>query len=130
MDKFKKLVEAMALIEDDRKISHEVIVESLKEAMEKAYRKQVELPDIMVRVDINDKGVISVYQQYNVVSDVEDDELEMTLEEAKQLDKDAEIGSIVERKVNIDNFSRAAATLAKSVVKQKIREAEKSAVYD
>ena len=130
MDKFKKLVEAMALIEDDRKISHEVIVESLKEAMEKAYRKHVELPDIMVRVDINEKGVISVYQQYNVVSDVEDDELEMTLEEAKQLDKDAEIGSIVERKVNIDNFSRAAATLAKSVVKQKIREAEKSAIYD
>lgn len=130
MDKFKKLVEAMALIEDDRKISHEVIVESLKEAMEKAYRKHVELPDIMVRVDINEKGVISVYQQYTVVEEVEDDELEITLEDAKQFDKDATIGSIVEQKVNIDNFSRAAATLAKSVVKQKIREAEKSAVYD
>ena len=130
MDKLNELLKAMSLIEDDRKIPKEVVVDALKEAMAKAYKKHVEIPDINVRVDITPKGKIEIYQQYQVVEEVEDDELEISLEDAKETNTDAQIGDIVEHKVEINNFSRAAATLAKSVVKQKIREAEKQAIYD
>lgn len=130
MDKLNELLKAMSLIEDDRKIPKEVVVDALKEAMAKAYKKHVEIPDINVRVDITPKGKIEIYQQYQVVEEVEDDELEISLEDAKETNTDAQVGDIVEHKVEINNFSRAAATLAKSVVKQKIREAEKQAIYD
>ncbi|MCI5774466.1 MAG: transcription termination factor NusA [Erysipelotrichaceae bacterium] len=130
MDKLNELLKAMSLIEDDRKIPKEIVVEALKEAMAKAYKKHVEIPDINVRVDITPKGKIEIYQQYTVVEEVEDDELEISLEDARVNNVDAQIGDIVEHKVEINNFSRAAATLAKSVVKQKIREAEKQAIYD
>lgn len=130
MDKLNELLKAMSLIEDDRKIPKEVVVDALKEAMAKAYKKHVEIPDINVRVDITPKGKIEIYQQYQVVEEVEDDELEISLEDARATNSDAQIGDIVEHKVEINNFSRAAATLAKSVVKQKIREAEKQAIYD
>lgn len=126
------LISTMAMIEDGRKISKEVIVESLKEAMAKAYKKNVELPDINVRVDLTSDGKFKIYQQYTVVEEVLDDELEISLEDAKKLGRDAQYGDVVEHqiKVDIDSFSRAAASLAKSVVKQKIREAEKQAIYD
>lgn len=128
---FKDLLKAMQLIEDDRKISKEVIVDALKEALSKAYRKHVDIPDIMVRVNIDEKtGKITVFQQYLVVSDVEDEELEISLEDAKKEHEDIELGSIVEKEVSIDNLGRAAALLAKNVMKQKIREAEKQGVYD
>ena len=128
---FKDLLKAMQLIEDDRKISKEVILEALKEALTKAYRKHVDIPDIMVRVNIDEKtGKITVFQQYLVVSDVEDEELEISLEDAKKEHEDIELGSIVEKEVSIDNLGRAAALLAKNVMKQKIREAEKQGVYD
>lgn len=130
MDNIKGLLRALALVENDRQIPQDVIVEALKEAMAKAYKKQVELSDIMVRVDITPKGAINVFHQYTVSEEVFDDEIEISLEDARELNPDAQYGDIVERKVKIDNFSRAAATAAKSVMKQKIREAEKKAVYD
>ena len=84
MSKLNDLLKAMALIETDRKISQDIVVEALKEAMAKAYKKHVELPDINVKVDVTPKGSIDIYQLYNVVDEVEDDELEISLEDAKK----------------------------------------------
>ncbi|SJZ97546.1 transcription termination factor NusA [Anaerorhabdus furcosa] len=128
---FKDLLKAMQLIEDDRKISKEVVKDALKEALAKAYRKHVDIPDILVRVDISDAtGKITVYQQYLVVTDVEDEELEISLVDAKELNPEIELGGFIEKEVSINELGRAAALLAKNVMKQKIREAEKQAVYD
>ncbi|MEG0177115.1 transcription termination factor NusA [Anaerorhabdus sp.] len=128
---FKDLLKAMQLIEDDRKISKEVVKEALMEALAKAYRKHVDIPDVLVRVNIEDKsGKITVYQQYLVVSDVEDEELEISLTDAKEINPEIELGGLIEKEVSINDLGRAAALLAKNVMKQKIREAEKQAVYD
>lgn len=127
----KDLLKAMQSIEDDRKVSKEIVIEALKEALAKAYRKHIDIPDVLVRVDINEKsGEIKVYQQYNVVQEVEDDELEVSLEEARLIKPDTQIGDLFDKEVSIANLGRAAALLAKNVMKQKIREAEKQAVYD
>ena len=126
----KDFMAAMQAIESDRKLSKEIVVDALTEALEKAYRKHIEIPDALVRVDINDKGTIKVYQQRKVVESVEDDELEISLTDAKRIKQEFQLDDLVEQEVNIAEMGRAAVVLAKNVMKQKIREAEKQAVYD
>lgn len=129
--KLKDFMAAMQAIESDRKLSKEIVVDALQEALSKAFRKHIEIPDALVRVDINQKsGDIKVLQQRTIVEEVEDDELEISLEHAKKINQDFELEGIVEEEVDITNFGRAAVILAKNVMKQKIREAEKLAVYE
>ncbi|MEG2801684.1 MAG: transcription termination factor NusA, partial [Longicatena sp.] len=129
--KLKDFMAAMQAIESDRQLSKEVVVDALQEALAKAFRKHIEIPDALVRVDINDKtGNIKVYQQRLVVEEAEDDELEISLSGAKKINQDLELGALVEEEVSIADLGRAAVILAKNVMKQKIREAEKLVVYE
>lgn len=128
---FKDFLEAMQAIEGDRNISKEIVLDALQEALAKAYRKHIEIPDALVSVTIDEKtGEVCLYQQYAVVESVEDEELEITLEDAQKHNQDLQIGDLYNVKVSIDDLGRAAALLAKNVMKQKIREAEKQGVYD
>ncbi|WP_071442315.1 transcription termination factor NusA [Traorella massiliensis] len=130
--KLKDLMKAMQAIEEDRSLSVEVVTSALKEALTKAYRKHVEMPDALVEVEVNEHdGEIKVFRQKTVVENVEDDEFEISLEEAKELKADAQIGDTIStNEINIADFGRAAVILAKNVLRQKIKEAEKQAVYD
>lgn len=129
--KLKDFMAAMQAIETDRKLSKEVVVDALQEALAKAFRKHIEIPDALVRVDVNEKsGDIKVYQQRLIVENVEDDELEISLEDAKRVNQELELGGVVEEEVSIADLGRAAVILAKNVMKQKIREAEKLVVYE
>ena len=131
---YKNMIKAFSLVEDEKNISEEVIREALKEAMAKAYKKNAELQDIDVVAEINEKKkTIDLYQNYTVVAsddDVEDDELEIGLAEAKEYDANAEVGGIIRRPVEMTEMSRAAVSIAKNVLRQKIREAEKVSVYN
>ena len=129
--KLKDFMAAMQAIESDRKLSKEIVIDALQEALAKAFRKHIEIPDAMVRVDVNDEtGDIKVYQQRLIVENVEDDELEISLEDAKRVNQSLELGGVVEEEVSIADLGRAAVILAKNVMKQKIREAEKLVVYE
>lgn len=129
--KLKDFMAAVQAIETDRKLSKEVVVDALQEALAKAFRKHIEIPDALVRVDVNEKsGDIKVYQQRLIVENVEDDELEISLEDAKRVNQELELGGVVEEEVSIADLGRAAVILAKNVMKQKIREAEKLVVYE
>lgn len=131
---YKKMIKALSAVEEQRNIPEEVILEALKEAMAKAYKKDAELSDIDVVAEINEKKkTIDLYQNYVVLpsdDDVQDDELEIGLQEAKEIDPNAEVGGKVSRPIEVDGLSRAAVSIAKNVMRQKIREAEKSAVYE
>ena len=129
--KLNDFMTAMQAIESDRQLSKEIVVDALQEALSKAFRKHIEIPDALVRVAVDDEnGEIKVFQQRAVVETVEDDELEISLNDAKRINEALELGDVVEEEVNIADFGRAAAILAKNVMKQKIREAEKLAVYE
>ena len=129
--KYKDMIKALNAVEEERNIPAEVILDALKEAMAKAYKKDAELSDIDVVAEINEKKqTIDLYQNYTVVEEVEDDELEISLEDAKEIKPDAVLGDVISRPIEITGMSRAAATLAKNVMRQKIREAEKVAVYN
>lgn len=128
---FKKIMAALQAIEKDRMLTKEVVMEALEESLTKAFRKQIQRPEALVRVDFNDKnGEIRIFQQKPVVEEVFDEDVELDLDDVEELGLKAEIGEILEFEVNIDEFSRAAVILAKNVMKQKIREAEKLAVYE
>lgn len=129
--KYKDMLKALDAIESERKIPEEVVISALKEAMVKAYKKNAELQDINVECEINDeKGTIDIYQLYTVVEEVEDDELEISVKNARFVQAGAKLGDVIRRKVEITSMSRPAATLARNVLKQKIREAEKDAIYN
>lgn len=129
--KYTQLLNAIRGVEDDKNVPENIVLEALTEAVAKAFKKDSELQDIEVKAEINKKSkTIDIYQYYNVVEEVEDDELEISLEDAKKLDSNAELGGQVREKKEITSMSRAAASLAKNVFRQKIREAEKVAVYN
>ncbi len=129
--KYKDMIRALGSIEEEHNISQEIVTDALCEALAKAYKKEAELQDIDVYAKVNTKTkTIDLFQNYKVVEEVEDDELEISLADAKQLDPNAEIDGIVSRQIEMPSFSRASATLTRNVMRQKIREAEKVAVYN
>lgn len=127
----KDMVSALQAIEDNRNISKDVVIDALKEALAKAYRKQIDIPDALIRVEVNDEtGDVRLYQEYKTVAEVEDDELEISLEDARRVNPDIALDELYAVEQDIDGLGRAAALLAKNVMKQKIREAEKQGIYD
>ncbi len=128
---YKDFMKVMQSIEEERKITKEIVIEALKEALAKAYRKHIDAPDALIKVDIDeDHGDITVYQQFTVVEEPLDDELEVALEDVSKINAALQIGDLYDKEVSITELGRAAASLAKNVMKQKIREAEKQAIHD
>lgn len=129
--KLSEFVEAMRLIEEDRKVSIEVIEEALIEALEKALKKHIDANDAVVRVVMDEEtDDMRIYQVFTVVEEVENLDTQLTLEEALDDKADAEIGDEILLEHDVSDLGRPAALLAKNVLKQKIREAEKQGIYD
>lgn len=129
---YKDLLTAIASIESDRSIDKTIIIDALTDALEKAYRKQLGVPDALVEARVNEKtGEISLFRQYRIVEEVEDPEQEMELAATQSNNNNnLQLGELFEIEESVDNLSRPAALLAKNVLKQKIREAEKQGIYD
>ena len=130
-------LEALDEIEASKGISKETVLQGLKEAIAKAYKKELGGDDADVRVTIDlDNNTIELCQLKNIVKnadDVLDDFLEVSEDEAKQLQKEKK-GYIEEDKfvipATVDAFRKAAALSVKSMMKQKFAEAEKVILYE
>lgn len=127
--KVKDALAAFSEIGASRNLPEKVVQEALAEAMEKAYQKQTNIKDLKVKT-IFDKGYLHIFHVRDVVEDVEDEEFEISLEDARKVKPNAQIGDEIDEEVDFQNFERAAIVLAKNVMKQKIREAEKAEVYE
>lgn len=128
----KEFVLALEEIEQQKGISKQSIIDALKEAMEKAYRKQLGASeDALVRVDIDgDKGTIAMYQLKNVVEDVVDDFLEISIEDVKRLGMSLQVGEVYQIEASVEDLSKLAAINVKNILRQKLAEAEKMALYE
>ena len=108
----------------------EVIFESLEAALLQAYRKEpTSNPDAYVVID-RETGVYKVMAKKQVVETVELPETEISLLDARKKDKRFEIGDVVEVDVTPANFGRSAAHTAKQMLIQRLKEAERSVVYE
>lgn len=124
------LLEALDQLEEEKGISKEEVFQILEKALMSAYRKNFgSSRNVEVKIDRN-TGSIKLYQILEVVESVENPALQITLEEAKKIDPEAQIGSIVKRELNARKFGRIAAQTAKQVLIQKIRELEKEKQYE
>ncbi|MFQ6862117.1 MAG: transcription termination factor NusA [Beduini sp.] len=127
----KKFIEALEILENERGIKKEIVLDALKEALEKSYKKNYLSPDSIVRVDIDPKTAkISLHEIKTVVEEVEDEDIELSLEEAQEINPNYKIGDVVENAVSPDIFGRLAAVQTKQILRQKIREAEKESLYN
>lgn len=129
--KTSEFVAAIRSIEEDRNISQEIIEEALIEAIGKALKKHINANDANVKVVMDEEtDEMRIYQVFDVVEEVENFDSELSLEEAIDDKADAKIGDQILLEHEINELGRPAALLAKNVLKQKIREAEKQGVYD
>ena len=123
---------ALELIEVNKGISRDVVIEALKEAMTKAFKKSLGADDALVGVDIDlDNGVFEMYQIKNVVADVEDDLLEISVEDANESgDKKYKVGDQYRIYVALDELRKAMVLSIKSLLRQKFAEAEKEVLHE
>lgn len=94
----KIFLEAVDAIETEKGIARELVLQALKEALQKAMKKQLGADeDAIVRVDIDENKLgIKIYRGYEVVEDVEDDFLQISLEDAKERVENVKVGDIIE----------------------------------
>ena len=124
------LLDALTALEKQKGISRDVLVEAIEAALVTAYKRNFNQAQ-NVRVDLNlDKGTMKVYSRKDVVEEVEDDRLFISLEDAQKINPAYELADIVEQEVTPRDFGRIAAQTAKQVVTQRVREAERGIIYE
>lgn len=155
---FKAFKKALSLLCEEKGIKESVIYESLEPALTAAYKKQYKLPNVKVKIDeetgefeaVSFKTVVpddyealeeeelekmeALEEAGEDVSDMEpffyDEKIHIVLSEAQKIVPGIEVGETIEEVVTPRDFGRVAASTAKQVVIQKIREAEKNVIID
>jgi len=123
----KRLIEQVSR---DKGIDREVLVTTLEEAMKSAARKKYG-HDLDLEVAYNEEfGEIEAFQFKEVVAEVEDPILEISLEQGQKLDPECEVGDSLGIKLDTDTFGRIAAQSAKQVIIQKMKDAEREMIYE
>lgn len=123
----KEFLEALDELEREKNIPKEEIISAIETAVKTAYEKNFG-GNTMVEVD-RETGEVQVFLIKDVVAEVEDDENQVSLEEARQYDPDYEEGDEMYFAIDPKDFGRIAAQTAKQIVVQKVREAERQSTY-
>ncbi len=114
----------------EKGIEPEVLINTLKEAIISAARKKIG-PRADIEVHYNEKsGDVEVFHFKEVVEEVEYSDSELTLDEGYEYDPECEIGDSLGIRIDTEEFGRIAAQSAKQVIIQKMREAERNAIYE
>ncbi len=123
----KRLIEQVSR---DKGIDREVLISTLEEAMRSAARKKFG-HDLDLEVAYNEEyGEIEAFQFKEVVDEVAEPLLEISLDEGRELDPECEVGDSLGMKLDTDTFGRIAAQSAKQVIIQKMKDAEREMIYE
>ncbi|OYQ68180.1 transcription termination factor NusA [Aerococcus sp. 1KP-2016] len=126
----KEMLRAFEVLEDEKGISKDVILEALEAALVSAYKRNYQQAQ-NVEVHFDDKkGDIKVFAVKEVVELVMDSQLEVSIEEAHEKNKAYEVGDKIKFEVTPKDFGRIAAQTAKQVIMQRVREAERLIIYN
>ena len=107
-----------------------MLIEAMESALVSAYKKEYD-PSQNIRVYLDsEKGEFEVMKQKEVVEEVTDPASQVSLEEAKDINSELQLGDILEYSVTPESFGRIAAQTAKQVVVQRLREVERNMVFD
>ena len=126
----KELMGALDELEREKNISKETLLEAIEQYLIQACKNHFGKADnVHVSID-RDTCDFSVYADRTVVEYVEDPVEEVSLEDARKINANAEIGDVVKVQIHSDKFGRIATQNAKNVILQKIREEERKVLYD
>lgn len=126
----KELLNALNALEEEKGIDKQVMIDALEFALVAAYKRNYDqAQNVEVKFDEH-KGNITVYAVKEVVSEVFDPLLEVSLDDALEINAAYEVGDVIRFEVTPENFGRIAAQTAKQVIMQRVREAERNVVYD
>ncbi len=129
----KELMEALDVLEKEKEISKETLFEAIENSLLTACKNHFGKAD-NIKVEINRETCdFLVYAEKEVVpteDDVEDDCLQISLEKAQEISRKAQVGDIIHVEIKSKEFGRIATQNAKNVILQKIREEERSAIYN
>ena len=145
----KEFIKALNHIVEEKNISEDVVFEAMELALATAYKKNFD-SKTNVRVDINrETGEIKVFSYLVVVNEIDEGtestdeegnpitiapeiniDAQILLEDAKKIVPNIEVGETIEKEVTPKDFGRVAASTAKQVVTQKIREAERNSIME
>jgi N utilization substance protein A len=126
-----ELLQAMDELEKNNGIKKETLMESIEQALLIAYKRNFDSQDENIKIIIDKvDGQMHVYQEKDIVENVEDDKKEITLEDAKKINPSYELGEKVEIELIPKEFGRIAAQTARQVITQKIREETRNVIFN
>ena len=125
----KELEQALILLEQEKGIEKKYLLESIETALVTAYKRNYDSSD-NVKVTIDEKtGETHIYAVKEVVEEIENPILQITIKEAQKIEPAVKEGETVNIEIVPKNFGRIAAQTAKQVIIQKLREAERNLVF-
>lgn len=127
----KQLTLAVRTIAEEKNLPEETVLSVIEQAIAAAWRRDNGERDQDVRAELNiNSGTANVFVAREVVEIVGSESVEISLDDAKKVKSDAQIGDIIEEKHEVTSFGRVAAQTAKQVVLQRLREAEREVVLE
>lgn len=125
-----ELARVLEQVEKDKGIDKAILIEALETALLTAAKKKLGF-DKEIEAHFNeDLGEVELFQFKTVVDSVEDDDRQIEVSEAKELDPDVGAGDSIGIKIDSSEFGRIAAQTAKQVIIQKVRDAERDIIYN
>ncbi|GMA07510.1 transcription termination/antitermination protein NusA [Tetragenococcus halophilus subsp. flandriensis] len=126
----KEMLNALDTLEAEKGVSKKIVIEALEAALISAYKRHYgQSQNVEVDFDENE-GDINVYAVKEVTDEVMDSQLEISLKDATAINPAYEVGDRIRFEVTPKDFGRIAAQTAKQVILQRVREAERSIIYD
>ena len=125
-----ELLEALTILEKEKDISKETLLDAIENSLINACKNHFGKADNIKVIMDRETCDYQLIQEKTVVDEVMDDVEEISLEDAKNIDKKYEIGDIVQIPVESKSFGRIATQNAKNMILQKIREEERKVIYD
>ncbi len=123
-------IDAFAQIIREKRVDKSTLIETIKMSLISAAKRKLG-QNAEVRVELDEaRGVLEISRIFNVVKEVTDEEFEIDLKQAKEMDGKAKIGSEIVVPLPIEEFGRNAIQTAKQVLMQMVREAERERIYD
>lgn len=127
----KDLLAIFEYLEREKGIKREIVIDAISESLRAAARKSVKGLGEKVSVEIHPKtGEIEVFTQKKIVEKVTLPQEEISLEQAKELEPECELGQWLEIPITPQDFGRIAATAARQIIAQKLKGAERDVIYE
>ena len=126
----KELIEALNILEKEKDISKESLFEAIESNLVVAYKNNFNKADNVTVTMDRETGDFHIYSQKTVVEEVTDTVSEISLEDARRIKADYELGDTVNIEIQSNEFGRIATQSAKNGILQKIREEERKSIYE